>query len=109
MKNMANRKGRRVGAEVVTQGPNIPVTRTPKMVALTEPDERGVHHRMGETHHHAKHPDELVEAIRDEYQRGVVGYKKLVKKYGLSKRTVRDIVNYNRRNTWADKWKRQED
>lgn len=105
---MANREVTRERVEVGTHPPPHPVKCVPKMVALTEPDARGVLHRMGETHHHAILSDAEVDQLRDEYEAGVMGYRTLAKKWNVSKRTVRDIVNYNRRNTWAAKWKRQE-
>jgi hypothetical protein len=70
--------------------------------------------RVGETHPNAKFSDATVEAIRDAYEAGVdgtgprLGYKALAKQYGMSKRTIRDIVHYVRRNGWADRWKRVE-
>lgn len=68
--------------------------------------------RIGEDHPRAKLSDATVEAIRDEYEAGqdgsgpYIGYRLLAKKYGVGKRTIRDIVNYRKRNQWAAKWKK---
>jgi hypothetical protein len=68
--------------------------------------------RVGEGHQHAKLTDAQVDQIRDEYEDGVegrgprIGYRALAKKWNVPKRTIRDIVNYNRRNHWPAHWKR---
>lgn len=70
--------------------------------------------RIGEDHAKAKLSDAAVDAIREEYEAGQegrgprIGYRLLAKKWGCSKRTVRDIVNYRRRNHWAARWKKVE-
>lgn len=68
--------------------------------------------RIGEDHPRAKITDAQVESMRDEYEAGLegtgprIGYRLLAKKYEVSKRTVRDIVHYLKRNQWADRWKK---
>lgn len=77
-------------------------------VALNE----GGTQRIGEDHARAKLSDVAVDCIRNEYEAGLdgsgprIGYKSLAKKWGCSKRTVRDIVHYRKRNQWAARWKR---
>lgn len=91
--------------KVAQGGYTSPVRR---FVALNETGTQ----RIGEDHANAVLTDAQVEQIRDEYEAGVegtgprIGYRLLAKKFGCSKRTVRDIVNYNRRNQWAARWKR---
>ncbi|CAB4198792.1 hypothetical protein UFOVP1324_19 [uncultured Caudovirales phage] len=69
--------------------------------------------RIGEHHARAKLSDAQVEAIRDIYEKHPVGhplhigYKNLMKMFpGVAKRTLRDIVNYDKRNQWAGSWKK---
>lgn len=47
-------------------------------------------YRVGQSHHRAKHSDELVAKILDLYSRGF-GYKRLSKMFGVPLRTVRSI------------------
>lgn len=104
----ADRVDRWIGS--TTDAPAQNTVKRPQAVALTEPDGRGVPHRVGDDHPLTKLSDEQVEQIRDEYEDGVegrgprIGYRALAKKYGTNKRTVRDIVNYKRRNAWAARW-----
>ncbi|WP_296596627.1 hypothetical protein [Phenylobacterium sp.] len=68
--------------------------------------------RIGEYHGRAKLSDAQVEQIRDIYEAGVegtgprIGYRLLAREFGVSKRTIRDIVSYTSRNRWATRWKR---
>jgi hypothetical protein len=68
--------------------------------------------RIGEDHANAKLTDAQVEAMRERYEAFPVGhpehvgYRQLAAEFGVAKRTARDIVNYNRRNQWAGRWKR---
>lgn len=77
-----------------------------RMVALNESGTQ----RIGEDHHRAKLTDAQVEAMREDHERHPVGhpeymgYRTLAKKYGCSKSTVRDVVNYMKRNQWAVRW-----
>lgn len=71
----------------------------------------GVFGRVGEDHPKAKLTDEQIEAMRAEYEHGQevgppVGYRALAKKYGVSRTHVRDLVQFKRRNTPPDRWKR---
>lgn len=54
-------------------------------------------HYCGEDHHLSRLTEEQVLAIRKEYVKGVVGHKKLAKKYGVTSMTIHLIVN---RITW---------
>lgn len=92
--------------------PSVDRRTGPQTVALNDID-----YRVGETHHNvlsAAKPlsDADVERIRDEYEAHPlghpehVGYRALAKKWGVSKRTIRDIVEYKRRNQWVARWKR---
>jgi hypothetical protein len=71
---------------------------------------RGIHHPIGEYHPKARLSDADVEAIRQEYEAHPeghplhAGYRALARKWGVGKRTIRDIVNMNRRNVWAAEW-----
>lgn len=68
--------------------------------------------RIGEDHPRAKLSDAEVERMRDLYEAaapgepGHVGYRALAKLFNCSKRTVRDICNYSKRNQWVARWKR---
>lgn len=79
-----------------------------RLVALNESGTQ----RIGEGHQRARLTDAQVDQIRDAYEQGLegegprVGYKTLAKRFGVSKRTVRDIVHYRKRNQWASRWKR---
>lgn len=83
----------------------------PQKARLVAVNERG--HRIGETHHWAKLTQVQVDEIRDRYEAGrdgegpKVGYQTLAKAYGVSKSTIRQVVNYTRWNQWADKWVRR--
>ena len=79
-----------------------------RFVALNETGTQ----RIGEDHTRAKLTNAQVEQIRDEYEAHQsghpqhVGYRLLAKKWGVSKRTIRDICSYKTRNQWAARWKR---
>jgi hypothetical protein len=62
-------------------------------------------HRIGEGHPRAKLSDEQVEEMRQLYEQGDHGYRRLSTLFGVPKRTVRDIVLLKRRNQWADRHK----
>lgn len=78
-----------------------------KLVACNELGDR-----VGESHKNAVLTDAQVEQIRDRfeaYDHGHPlheGYRKLAREFDVSKRTIRNIVNYERRNVWPAKWKR---
>jgi len=84
--------------------------RAARRIAVGEPDARGIPHPVGEYHPKARLSDADVEAIRQEYEAHPeghplhVGYRALASKWGVGKRTIRDIVNMNRRNVWAERW-----
>lgn len=60
--------------------------------------ERGRARLVGEEAGRAKLNDALVLEIRDRYEPGVLGYRKLAKMYGMSKAGIRDII---KRTSWT--------
>lgn len=60
---------------------------------------------LGEAHPKAKLTDEEVEAIRTAYDNGEGGYRKLARRFGISRTFLRDIVQMKRRNTTPDDYK----
>lgn len=78
-----------------------------KLVACNELGDR-----IGEGHHNARLTDAQVEEIRDRFEAWPIGhadhegYVSLSRAFDVSKRTIRDIVEYRRRNVWPAKWKR---
>lgn len=78
-----------------------------KLVACNERGER-----VGEDHQHAVLTNAQVEEIRDRYEAYPdgharhEGYRMLARAYGVSKRSIRDIVHYQKRNVWPARWKR---
>ena len=67
-------------------------------------DERGC--RCGESHHRARLSDadvDLIRALREEYG---LSLRAIALKFGCSKSTVRDIVDYRRRTAYPVRWKR---
>ncbi len=64
-------------------------------------DEAG--RRIGDSHHRARLSDGDVDLMRDLHEDHGIGYDRLSKRFGVSRRTVRDIVNYQHRvSTVAD-------
>ena len=60
--------------------------------------QRGNGHRArGEKHYRARLTDAEVELIRQVYESGGIGYRKLAKKFDCSQWTIRDIVQYRTR------------
>lgn len=51
----------------------------------------------GPTHPQAKLSTDQVDALRDAYERGEGGYRRLGQRFGLSWHTVRGICTYRRR------------
>lgn len=73
-----------------------------RLVACNEHGER-----VGEDHQHARLTNAQVDEIRDRYEASeAVGYKTLARDYGVAVRTIRDIVNFRRRNAHPERWKR---
>jgi hypothetical protein len=68
--------------------------------------------RIGEDHPRGRLTNAEVEEMRDLFEAhpvgdpGHMGYRVLAKRFGCSKRTARDICNYEKRNQWAARWKR---
>ncbi len=66
---------------------------------------------IGEDHHNAKLTDAQVEEIRELYETGVYGYRRLAKmckeQWGVevSRMTIRDIVTFRRRGCTPDNYK----
>ena len=48
----------------------------------------------GEDHHNAKLSNDDVELIRQLYESGGIGYRKIAEKFECGESTVRDIVKY---------------
>lgn len=68
--------------------------------------------RVGEDHPNAVLSNAQVEEIRDRFEAYPVGHPRhegyllLSKVYGVSRRTIRDIVHYRKRNVFPSRWKR---
>ena len=67
-------------------------------------NDRGM--RIGESHQNCKHPDALVNRIREMHESDGIGYRLIAKALGLSRHTVRDICRYTRRAQTVECWKR---
>lgn len=61
-------------------------------------------YRIGESHHRAKLTDEQVDQMRELHEEQGVGYRTLAKQFNVSKRTVRDIVQYKTRAQTPEFW-----
>lgn len=85
-----------------------------KLVACSEgtgkPNSNGG--RVGEDHPNAVLSNAQVEEIRDRFEAYDLGHPQhegywvLAKAYRVSRRTIRDIVHYRKRNVFAARWKR---
>lgn len=75
-----------------------------KMQASIGTNEIG--YRVGESHQLAKLSDNQIEEMRTLYEAGRHGYSRLAKLFNVPKRTVRDIVNYRRRNQIVCAWRK---
>lgn len=76
---------------------------TPMKKIIYPVNERGL--RIGEHHQRAKLSDEQVELIRDLYEMGEGGYKMLARMFGVSRSTIRDIVQFRRRASTPDRFR----
>jgi hypothetical protein len=91
--------------------PEVEASRPPSAKRFLALNESGTQ-RIGEDHPRARLTNAQVEAIRDKYEAGIagtgprIGYRLLARQFGVSKRTIRDIVSYSSRNQWAARWKR---
>lgn len=54
-------------------------------------------YRIGESHHRARVPDEVIDQIRDLHEEQGIGYRKLAQMFGLRRCYVQQICNYTRR------------
>lgn len=61
-------------------------------------------YRIGESHHRAKLTDEQVDQMRELHEEQGIGYRTLAKQFNVSKRTVRDIVQYKTRAQTPEFW-----
>jgi DNA invertase Pin-like site-specific DNA recombinase len=61
-------------------------------------------YRIGESHHRAKLTDAQVDEMRELHEEHSVGYRTLAKRFNVSKRTVRDIVQYKTRAQTPEFW-----
>ena len=85
-----------------------------KLVACSDgsgkPNSHGT--RVGEDHPRATLTNAQVEEIRDRFEAYELGHPKhegswvLAKAYGVSRRTVRDILSYRNRSAFPARWKR---
>lgn len=75
-----------------------------KIIRLVATNDRGM--RIGETHQRAKHPDALVDKVRDMHEEQGMGYGSIAKELGLSKSIVRDWCRYSLRAHSCANWKR---
>lgn len=55
-------------------------------------------HRIGECHHRARYSDTLVEELRQLHERQGLGYRRLARRYGISRSTVMKWLSLERRN-----------
>lgn len=67
-------------------------------------NERG--YRIGEGHQRAVLTDREVDMMRDQYEAGGIGYRRLAKQYNCAATTVRKIVNYETRAQTPDGFRR---
>lgn len=100
--------------------PSPPPTSIRRRVVILAFNEQG--NRVGETHHNARIPDEIVDRIRERHEddspqpirwggNGAVrtlrpGYRTLAREFGLSIWTVRNILTYQRRAQTPTRYKR---
>ena len=62
--------------------------------------------RVGESHHNATIPDEVVAAIRDLHEEQRIGYRRLARMFLLHVETVKKLCRYQRRAQVPKGWKR---
>lgn len=74
------------------------------MTRLVAVNENG--QRIGETHHNATIPDEVVAAIRDLHEEQRIGYRRLARMFLLHVETVKKLCRYQRRAQVPKGWKR---
>ena len=74
------------------------------MTRLAAYDENG--RRVGQTHHNATIPDEVIQEIRELHEELGWGYRRIAKHLGLRWTTVSKICRYQRRASLPADWKR---
>ena len=67
-------------------------------------NERGF--RIGDTHHNAKVPDEIVNRIRDLHEDQGIGYRKLARMFNLKRAFIQKVCKYRIRAQVASAWQR---
>lgn len=60
---------------------------------------------LGEHHHRARYSDAFVEQVRQDHERGGLGYRRLARKYGVSVGVVKAWCRYLRRATVPAGWR----
>lgn len=75
-----------------------------KRVQFVAVNEQG--YRIGQSHHNARFPDEMIDRIRDMHEDQAIGYRKLAKIFNLSRSTIQKICTYSRRAQTPERWKK---
>jgi DNA invertase Pin-like site-specific DNA recombinase len=75
-----------------------------KRVQFVAVNEQG--YRIGQSHHNARLPDEMIDRIRDMHEDQAIGYRKLAKIFNLSRSTIQKICTYSRRAQTPERWKK---
>lgn len=75
-----------------------------KRVVIIALNEQGF--RIGESHHNARIPQEVVDQMRDLYEDEGVSIAELAKRFKMSRSVVFKICKYERRAQTPDRWKR---
>ena len=83
------------------QEPAIP-RKEAQVIALNEHG-----HRIGETHHNATIPEEIVQRLRYLHEEEGIGYRRLARMFNLRRDTVIKICRYERRGQVPHRWKRK--
>jgi len=73
------------------------------IIKLVTTNDRGL--RIGESHQNAKYPDSVVDRIREMHEDEGVPAIEVSKIMGIPYRTVRSILDYERRAQTASGWK----
>jgi hypothetical protein len=66
-------------------------------------NERG--NRIGETHHNAKIPNQVVDAIRERHEVDGLSYRQIGKEFGIILSMVQKICTYELRAQTPERWK----
>ena len=77
-----------------------------KIIKHVATNERGM--RIGESHHNNKHPNDLVNQVRDMREIEGLSYGVICRRLDLPKSTVATICRYERRAQTVARWKQVE-